>query len=468
MNNTDMTSNYTATVFAITNTVAYICGFITPMIIAWVVEADTHNPRHQWGYVFYMSAAINAFGGVVFVIFGSADRQEWDKETTHEVSADTGKIMTDNTNKAVIEGGDQFSSTNDQKTKPPTIPVRYMVAGLVLFCTFNLYMCRINLSTAIVVMSKYNKSSGSAGSDICATSVDKNSTKSHNSGDFDWDESTQGVILGAFFYGYLVFQVLGGRLAEIFGAKWLCAVGIGMSIVVNALTPIIARTNIYWLLLASRVVLGMFQAFIFPSCYALFSKWAPDHERSEPKDHPWISEHELNYIHSNIAANNTSVDNKDRPKRSVPWLKICTSKPVLAVYLAKFTMNWNYVLFLLKLPAYFSSVFKYPVDKGMLLFGVSAGGEIAVVADMTNNFTATVFAIGNTIAFTTGVITPLVVGYILDASDQTRRQWSYIFYMSGALNILGGLVFAIFGSAQRQDWDMDEVIETDERSITRS
>ncbi|CAG2106262.1 unnamed protein product [Medioppia subpectinata] len=103
----------------------------------------------------------------------------------------------------------------------------------------------------------------------------------------------------------------------------------------------------------------------------------------------------------------------------------------------------------------------------MLLFGVSAGGEIAVVADMTNNFTATVFAIGNTIAFTTGVITPLVVGYILDASDQTRRQWSYIFYMSGALNILGGLVFAIFGSAKRQDWDMDESIETDERSITR-
>ncbi|CAG2102002.1 unnamed protein product [Medioppia subpectinata] len=326
-------------------------------------------------------------------------------------------------------------------------------------------------------MSKFNKSSSSSSSDVCVTGADDNSTKSHDTGEFDWDESTQGVILGAFFYGYLVLQVLGGRLAEIYGAKWLCAGGIAASIVINALTPLIARSAPYWLLLASRVVLGMFQAFIFPSSFALLTKWIPDHERStflafptlganigsivttalsgylaehgfaggwpsvfyvaamtasvsllfwvfivksEPKDHPWISEHELNYIHSNIAANNTSVDNKDRPKRSVPWLKVFTSTQVLSFLV------------------------------GMLLYGMYSGGDNAIAA-----------------AFTTGVITPLVVGYILEASDQTQRQWGYVFYMSASINILGGLVFAIFGSARRQDWDMDDEHQTEEITITK-
>ncbi|CAG2102001.1 unnamed protein product [Medioppia subpectinata] len=401
--------------------------------------------------------------------------------------------------------------------------------------------------TAIVVMAKFNKSS-SRGSDICATNADNNSNKSHNSGEFDWDESTQGVILGAFFYGYLLFQVLGGRLAELFGAKWLCTGGIAASLVINALTPLIAKSGPYWLLLASRVVLGMFQAFIFPASYALIAKWAPDHERStflamptmgsnigtiatqalsgylaehgfaggwpsvfyvpamigilwlivwtvvvksEPKDHPWISDHELNYIQSNIAANNSRADNKDRPKLSVPWLRICTSKNGLIgslVYIVltisgfvadfiirKDIMDKTLLRKLFETTATIGSgicLAAIPLagcndTLAMLACGMIAGGESAVIADISGNFTATVFAIGNTIAFTCGFITPLVIGYILDASDQTRRQWSYIFYMSAALNILGGLVFAIFGSAKRQDWDMDEEsVTNDDKIIT--
>ncbi|CAG2164950.1 unnamed protein product [Oppiella nova] len=268
-----MTNNFTATVFAIGNTIAFTCGVITPLVIGYILEANNDTPRKQWGYVFYMSGAINICGGLVFAAFSSAKQQDWDKDPD------------------------------------------------------------------------------------------------------------------------------------------------SMSILVNALTPMIARSLHYWLLLASRVVLGMFQAFIFPSCYALFSKWAPDHERStflsfptiggnigtiatsslsgylsengfdggwpsvfyvsamiamvwmilwillvksEPKDHPWVSHHELHYIHSNIKSNKTG----GQPiKRSVPWVKICTSKAVLSVFLVKFTMNWNYVLFLLKLPAYFDTVFKYSVSK---------------------------------------------------------------------------------------------------------
>ena len=169
------------------------------------------------------------------------------------------------------------------------IPVRYTVSALVLLATINLYLCRINLSEAIVVMSKVKvvKSEFRSASDVCVVSTvpevnstSKNVTMQEESkGEFDWDATTQGLILGAFFYGYILFQILGGRLAEVFGAKWLCGGGIFVSIVINTLTPLIARTNNFSLFFSSRVVLGMFQSFVFPSCYALFSKWSPDHER---------------------------------------------------------------------------------------------------------------------------------------------------------------------------------------------
>ncbi|XP_054158496.1 putative inorganic phosphate cotransporter [Oppia nitens] len=327
-------------------------------------------------------------------------------------------------------------------------------------------------------------------------------------GEFDWSESTQSQILGAFFYGYLVFQIVGGRLAEMFGAKWLCAGGQAGSMLINVLTPVIARTRIYWLLVASRVVLGMFQAFILPSLYALFSKWVPDHERStflafmvagsnvgtvttnalsgylaehgfaggwpsvfyvsaiicsvwllvwslfitsEPTSHPCITNRELLYIKTNINGNTNS-----KTKLPVPWKAILLSKQFLALIIVKFCVNWSNQLFLSKLPTYLQTIFNYPIEQGMLFFGMQAGGDIVVVIDMTNNFTATVFGIANTIAYSCGFITPLVIGYIIDASPgQPRRQWSYIFYMSAAISIIGGCIFLVFGTAERQSWDRD-------------
>jgi MFS family permease len=180
---------------------------------------------------------------------------------------------------AVIVTNNSQTQSKLKEKNVSCVPIRFIVAALVLLATLVLYICRINLSTAIVVMSNYTKSDSINGSDVCSSGGSSGSTKSkQNEGEFDWNEKEQGVILGAFFWGYILFQVVGGRLSEIFGAKWLCAGGIGMSIIVNLLTPLIARAN-YYLFLASRVVLGIFQSVVFPSCYALFAKWAPDHER---------------------------------------------------------------------------------------------------------------------------------------------------------------------------------------------
>ena len=45
----------------------------------------------------------------------------------------------------------------------------------------------------------------------------------------------QSQVIGAFFYGYIVSQVPGGRLAEMFGAKLIFAVSLGAIAVLNLL-----------------------------------------------------------------------------------------------------------------------------------------------------------------------------------------------------------------------------------------
>ena len=72
---------------------------------------------------------------------------------------------------------------------------------------------------------------------------------------------------------------------------------------------------------------------------------------------------------------------------------------------------------------------------------------------MTPNYSATVFAIANTVACLGGVLIPLVTGVIVDQGDLPRQQWSYVFYLSAGLNLVGGLLYMFFGSAERQKWD---------------
>ena len=176
--------------------------------------------------------------------------------------------------------GNIDEAKEEKEACSPMIGHRHAVSAMAMLAGITLYLLRYNLSTAIIAMAKFNKTEVSVKGDVCIKEQGNDTVLvEEHIGEFDWNETTQGVILGAFFYGYVVFQLVGGRLSELFGPKWLCAVGVLASIVINALTPVIARSEIYWLLITSRVVLGMFQAMLFPSFYELFSKWAPDYER---------------------------------------------------------------------------------------------------------------------------------------------------------------------------------------------
>ncbi|RWS00598.1 membrane transporter-like protein [Dinothrombium tinctorium] len=110
------------------------------------------------------------------------------------------------------------------------------------------------------------------------TTIHKTPSYGHHGGEFEWNEATQGVVLGAFYYGYMIFQIFGGRFTELFGAKWILGAAMFVSCFVNLIGPIAARKSVT-LFITSRAILGVAQSVIFPSSYGLFCKWIPETER---------------------------------------------------------------------------------------------------------------------------------------------------------------------------------------------
>ncbi len=118
--------------------------------------------------------------------------------------------------------------------------------------------------------------------------------------EFDWDAEEQGIILGAFYYGYLVTQVgdiletgfkaprlititttkkiPGGYLAEKYGGKWVIGLGVLTTAVFTLLTPVCARAG-KGVLIMARVVEGLGEGVALPAMQAMISKWAPTNER---------------------------------------------------------------------------------------------------------------------------------------------------------------------------------------------
>ncbi|EDO27678.1 predicted protein, partial [Nematostella vectensis] len=89
-----------------------------------------------------------------------------------------------------------------------------------------------------------------------------------------------GIILGSFFYGYIVMLIPGGWLAERNGGKHFVGLGVLISSVLSLLTPLAARYS-YKMLIVLRILEGLAQGVIYPSVNVLLSCWAPPEERSK-------------------------------------------------------------------------------------------------------------------------------------------------------------------------------------------
>ncbi|CAA7394817.1 unnamed protein product [Spirodela intermedia] len=129
-------------------------------------------------------------------------------------------------------------------------PRRYFIVFLTFICTNVCYIERVGFSIAYT-----------AAADAVGVS-----------------QSSKGLILSAFFYGYAVSQVPGGWAAQLIGGRRVLLMSFLLWSLTCALFPLDpARAT---LLASARLLIGIAQGFIFPSIHTVLAQWVPPHERS--------------------------------------------------------------------------------------------------------------------------------------------------------------------------------------------
>lgn len=76
----DLAPRFAGTLFGIGNFISVSTGFIGPLIVG-LLTVDQTDPA-GWRNVFYMTAGLSLFGAVVFQLFGSAEEQDWARDTS--------------------------------------------------------------------------------------------------------------------------------------------------------------------------------------------------------------------------------------------------------------------------------------------------------------------------------------------------------------------------------------------------
>lgn len=266
------------------------------------------------------------------------------------------------------------------KLAPGRWPRRYTVIFLFFVSTVICYVDRVNVSVAIIPMSR----------------------------GLGYSPATQGLILSAFFWGYIVSQLAGGWMADRFGGKAVLGFGVACWSLATFVTPLGAAVSLP-LLLGARVALGVGEGVNFPAIHSLAARWAPARERSRALalnytgiflgtivallgSPPLILRYgwpAVFYISGALGSiwliawaikagdgpeNARGVDPAelelilaDRPAlarlQSIPWRAILREKAVWAIVLAHVCNNWGFYILLLWLPTYLNRALKVPVER---------------------------------------------------------------------------------------------------------
>ncbi|XP_068204283.1 putative inorganic phosphate cotransporter [Palaemon carinicauda] len=297
------------------------------------------------------------------------------------------------------------------------VPIRYLVALLSFFGMVFNYMLRVNINLTIVAMVKPSNSSNSSIEDVCHFGNGTEDQTSESEGDFEWNEFTQSMITGSFFWGYIWTQIPGGRLAEIFGFRRVFGGALVLASIISCFVPMAAKAG-SGVLIMVRILLGVAEGPTFPSTHVLLANWAPPLERSiistiiyagsqagtiiaypmasaiiqslgweavfyiqagltlgwcalwflivadTPLKSKWISEAEKHYIMSSMG------DSKDLKAPPVPIKSILTSPPFWAIFVAGVGNNWGFYTLLTDLPLYMKNMLKQDIKSNALLSGM--------------------------------------------------------------------------------------------------
>ncbi|XP_029519462.2 sialin-like isoform X3 [Oncorhynchus nerka] len=415
----------------------------------------------------------------------------------------------------------------DDSVPPQCCSARCNLAIMMFFGFSVVYGLRVNLSVAMVAMvngTKSQPSLNSSGGHECPVSSHGNGSQTPDQPDgiplYLWDSLTQGLLLGAFFFGYLVTQIPGGYLAGHFGGSIFLGGGVLGTAALSLLTPLAAQLGPYWLF-GLRALEGFGEGVTFPAMMAMWARWAPPLERSrlmtlsgsganfgafvalpltgfichslgwpavfymfggagciwavfwfilvsdQPGTHPRISTREKDYIINSIGKGNAFLS-------ALPylggWAFSVISGVVADSLLEKELLSVTAVRKIftitgLLLPAAFLVAVGYSGCSGVLAvtfltLSSTAGGTSAAGVFINQIDIAPRYAgvlLGITNTF--GTI-PGVVAPIITGyltKDQSLAGWRSVFCLSAGISAVGAFIFTLFGSGEVQKWALVEV-----------
>ena len=249
-------------------------------------------------------------------------------------------------------------------------PYRFRLISLSTLAVFICYIDRINISVAAVEIQDQ----------------------------FGWDNTQLGLVLSSFFIGYIFTQYLGGFLADRYGGKKVLGYGVLFWSLFTILTPAAAHHG-FFLLLLTRVLLGLGEGITFPAWHSLYARWVPYQERTRaiaftnsgiplgsifayvvtpiimivygwewafysfgaigivwfffwqrnitslPNEHPDISQNELTLILKEAPAS-------EKAPKFPPFKTLIKNRPLWAIIVAHFCANWPLFVFISWLPIY--------------------------------------------------------------------------------------------------------------------
>lgn len=154
------------------------------------------------------------------------------------------------------------------------------------------YALRVNLTIAIVDMVVKNETdsknvtlTGNLTLPLATNSSSNSSSLSTNGVEvaeerFPWDSYQRNFVLGCFFWGYILTELPGGRLAELIGGRRVFGHSMLWASLLTLITPLAAHIN-YVVLIVVRVVLGFMLGASWPAIHPVAAVWIPPMERSK-------------------------------------------------------------------------------------------------------------------------------------------------------------------------------------------
>ncbi|XP_023234204.1 sialin-like [Centruroides sculpturatus] len=316
------------------------------------------------------------------------------------------------------------------------LPARYVLVFFIFLVCMEMYAHRIVLNVAIVAMVNNSAVEMSETENTlpheCPDSVEnQNITYNYREGKFVWSQPEQGIILGSFYYGYVIFQFLGGSVVHLLGAKRTYVITVFFSSALLSITPLLAELGVA-ALTCQRVVLGVLQGLTYPSGFTILSRWSPVNERSTlmaiclsgnlvgsiismilsgylceygfsggwpsafyvigiygcvlslgllffvydyPEEFSGITQKEILHIRQNWNNNTNNI-------KKIPWKSILTSVPVWTTCLVKMFFSWGFFTFLSKLPSYLDNVLHFPIQQNGLInaFMYTANAFVLIIS----------------------------------------------------------------------------------------